>query len=76
MAWTRDDVEELRQGIQEVENLWDEEQQHGFAEVPKDAHYGKGHPSKKAERITHKHTRWVPALRQKRESKRATRPVA
>lgn len=58
-----DDVEELRQGVDEVDHLGDEEEQHGFAEVPQDAHHRKGHPRKVAEGVAHEHRGGVPARR-------------
>ncbi len=38
--------EELRTAEQEVEDLWDEEEQHRLAEVAQDADGGKDHPAK------------------------------
>ena len=58
---TRNDVEELRQRVEEVEHLRDEKKQHCFAEVPQDPHHGKGHASKVAEGVPDKHSRRVPA---------------
>lgn len=48
MARTRDDVEELRSRVDEVEDLWDEKKYQGFAEVTHDAYHGKDHSSKVA----------------------------
>lgn len=47
-------VEELRDRVQEVENLWYEEQEHSLAEVPNDGNHSKGHASKVCEGVTHK----------------------
>lgn len=58
---TRNDVEELRQWVEEVEHLWDEKKQHCFAEVPQDPHHSKGHAGKVAEGVPNKHLRRVPA---------------
>lgn len=59
---TRNDVEELRQRVEEVEHLRDEKKQHCFAEVPQDPHHGEGHASKVAEGVPNKHSRRVPAV--------------
>lgn len=59
---TRNDVEELRQRVEEVEHLRDEKKQHRFAEVPHDPHHGKSHAGKVAEGVPNKHSRWVPAI--------------
>lgn len=48
-------MQELRQGVEKVEHLGHEEEQHGLAEVSQDAHHGKGHASKVTEGISHKH---------------------
>lgn len=50
-----DYVKKLRQGVDKVNHLRNEEQQHCFAEVSQDANYSEGHPSKVAERVSHKH---------------------
>ena len=55
VSGTRDYVEQLRQGVDEVDHLGDEEQQHGFAEVSQDADHRKGHPRKVAEGVSHEH---------------------
>lgn len=67
MAGAWDDVEKLRQRVEEVGHLRDEEEKHRLAEVPKDAHHGKGHASKVAEGVSHKHTGGVPAVSQERK---------
>lgn len=59
---TRNDVEELRQGVEEVEHLRDEKKQHCFAEVPQDPHHSEGHAGKVAEGVPNKHARRVPAI--------------
>jgi len=61
VSGTGDDVEELWQGVDEVDNLGEEEEQHGLAEVPQNAHHRKGHPRKVAEGVPHKHRGGVPA---------------
>ena len=55
-----DHPEELGHGVDEVEYLWDEEQEHGLGEVAEDARHGKGHPGKVAVRVAHKYPRGVP----------------
>lgn len=57
---TGDDVKKLRQRVDEVNHLRNEEQQHRFAEVSQDANHSEGHPGKVAERVSHKHRRGVP----------------
>lgn len=58
-------MEELWQRVQEVEHLGDEEEQHRFAEVPKDPHHGKSHARKIAEGVAHKHAGRIPAVGQR-----------
>ena len=60
VAWTWNETEELWDGIEEVEDLRYEEKQHGLAEVAEDTNHSKCHSCEVAERVTHKHTRWVP----------------
>lgn len=67
MAGARNDVEKLGQRVEKVDHLGNEEEKHCLAEVPKDAHHGKGHASKIAEGVSHKHTGRVPAVRQERK---------
>lgn len=64
MPRTGDDVEKLRQRIDEVHHLRYEEEQHGFAEVTQDADDSEGHPRKVAECVSHKHRRGVPVTKQ------------
>lgn len=59
-----DDMKKLRQGVDKVDHLRDEEQQHHLAEVSQDANHSKCHPSKIAESVSHKHRWGVPAARQ------------
>lgn len=47
-------VEELRHRVQEVENLRNEEQEHGLAEVSNDGDDSKGHASKVREGVPNK----------------------
>lgn len=76
VAGTRNDVEELRQRVEEVEHLRDEKKQHRFAEVPQDPHHGEGHAGKVAEGVPDKHSRWVPAVRRTEKQRSVTIAVA
>jgi len=73
---TRNDVEELRQRVEEVEHLRDKKKQHCFAEVPQDPHHGKGHAGKVAEGVSNKHSRWVPAIHSTEKERSVTVAVA
>lgn len=55
MSGTGDDMKQLRQGVDKVNHLRKEEEQHCFAEVSQDADYSKGHPGKVAESVSNKH---------------------
>lgn len=55
VSGTGDDTKELRQGVDKVHHLRNEEQQHRFAEVSQDANDSKRHPGKVAESVSHKH---------------------
>lgn len=55
VSGTGDDVKKLRQGVDKVNQLRNEEQQHCFAEVSQDADNSKGHASEVAESVSHKH---------------------
>ena len=46
MSWAGDQSEELRDGIYKVEDLGDEEEEHGLAEVAEDGDHRKCHASK------------------------------
>lgn len=54
--------EELRNGVQKIKNLRQEEEQHCFAKVAKNANYSKGHSRKITKCISHKHSAWIPAI--------------
>jgi hypothetical protein len=43
---------DLRHRQHKVENLREEEEDHGLREVPQNAHHGKGHPCEVAEGVT------------------------
>lgn len=64
MSGAGDDMKKLGQGVDKIDHLRDKEQQHHLAEVSQDANHSKGHPSKIAESISHKHRRGVPAAHQ------------
>lgn len=64
VPWTGDDMKKLRQGVDKVNHLRNEEQQHCFAEVSQDADHSKRHPCKVAESVPHEHRRGVPATKQ------------
>jgi hypothetical protein len=51
MPGTRKDLKELRDGVEEVENLWNEQQEECLAEVTMDAHHSEGHTSEITIRI-------------------------
>ncbi len=63
VSGTGDDMKKLRQGVEKVNNLGNEEQQHRFAEVSQDADYSECHPGKVAESVSHKHRRGVPVTK-------------
>lgn len=48
-------MEQLRQRIYEVYDLGYEEEQHGLAEMSKNAHHSERHPSKVTECVSNKH---------------------
>ena len=60
MSWAGDQSEELRDGIYKVEDLGDEEEEHGLAEVAEDGDHRKCHASKVAVGVTNKHSGGIP----------------
>ena len=60
MSGAGDQSKQLRDGVEKVEDLRDEEEHHCLAEVAKDPDHSKRHPSKVAVGVSHKHTRGVP----------------
>jgi hypothetical protein len=70
VPWTVDDAEELRSGIDEVEDLRDEQEEEGLGEVPEDADHGKYHSSKVAVRVSYEDLGGIPVV--KPESQRDT----
>ena len=45
-------MKKLRQAVDEVDNLRDEEEQQGLAEVAQDGHHGQGHSAARDFQIT------------------------
>lgn len=43
MARTRDKMEQLRNGVNKINDLWNEKEQHCFTEMGKNANHSKGH---------------------------------
>ena len=60
MLWAGDQSEELWGGIYKVEDLGDEEEEHGLAEVAEDGDHRKCHASKVAVCVTNKHSGGIP----------------
>jgi hypothetical protein len=60
MAGTGNDFEELGDGVKEIENLGNEQQEKSFAEVPVDSDHRKGHPREITKGIPDKHRGRVP----------------
>ena len=60
VSWAWDQSEELRCRVDKVEDLGDEEEEHGLAEVAEDGDHRKCHASKVAVRVTNKHSGGVP----------------
>ena len=60
VSWAGDQPEELRDGVHKVEDLGDEEEEHGLAEVAEDGDHCKRHASKVAVCVTNKHSGGVP----------------
>ena len=60
MSWAGDQSEELRGGVYKVEDLGDEEEEHGLAEVAEDGDHCKCHASKVAVGVTNKQWYLVP----------------
>ena len=57
-AWPK--LSQLRQRVQEVEDLWQKEEHEGLGEVTQDATHGHCHASEVAARVANKDTRGVP----------------
>lgn len=54
VPWARHNAKKLWQGVDEVDDLWDEEEQHSLAEVAQDAHHSERHPGKITKCIANK----------------------
>ena len=57
---------QLGGGVEEIDDLGDEEEQESFAEVAQDPNHSKRHASKIAECVTNEHTRGIPGGRGQR----------
>jgi hypothetical protein len=55
MTRTGHDLKELRDGVQEVEDLWNEQQEQSLTEVSMDSNNRKGHSSEVTKGISNKH---------------------
>ena len=56
MSWAGNESKQLRSGVEKVEYLWNEEEQHCLAERSQYADDSKCHSCKVAKCITHKYT--------------------
>jgi len=63
MSGTRHEVEKLRNGEDEVDDLRYEEEQHRLAEVSEDSDDRERHPGKVAKSVTDEHSRRIPEQR-------------
>jgi len=55
MSGAGNNVKQLRQGVNEVDDLGDEEKQHGLTKVSEYPDHSKRHSSKVTESVSHKH---------------------
>jgi len=62
MSRTVDDPEQLRGGVEEVEDLGDEQQQEGLGEMPQDSDDGEDHAREVAVGVAHEDLRGVPVV--------------
>lgn len=60
MAWTRNDSGELRNGVEEVENLGEEEEEESFGEMSEDTNDGEGHAGEVAEGVSDERAGGIP----------------
>ncbi len=67
MAGTGDEAEELRGGVDEVEDLGDEEQEERLGEVAEDADDGEDHAREVAVGVSDEDARGVPVVAPERE---------
>ncbi len=63
MSGTGNNVKQLRQRVNEVDDLREEEKQHGLTEVAEYPNHCKRHSSKVTESVSHKHRGRVPDKR-------------
>ena len=64
MTWTRNDLEQLRNRVQEVDDLWEKQQQQCFAEMTVNSQYSECHAREVAEGVTDEHFGWIPIASQ------------
>ena len=60
MPRARDELEELRHGVDEIGDLRQKEEQQGLGEVAVNAHHGKRHARKVTKRVPNEDLRRVP----------------
>ncbi len=63
-----DDTDQLGKGVEEVDDLGDEENEKCFAEVAQNPHDSEGHASVVAESVANKDFRWVLVVAEQGES--------
>lgn len=68
MSGAGNNVKQLRQGVNEVDDLGDEEKQHGLTKVAKYPDHCKRHSSKVTESVSHKHRGRVPDRRYSKQT--------
>lgn len=59
MTRARNEAEQLRYRIDEVDNLWNKEQKNRLAEVTQDANHGERHPGQVVKCIADENLRWI-----------------
>ncbi len=64
-VWNK--TEKLWSRVEEVEDLWYEEEKQSFAEMSKDSNNCKDHSREIAIRVPNKHLRWVPVMPPQRQ---------
>ena len=55
MSWTWNYPEQLRNRVEEIQDLWDKEQQHSFAKVTQDSNNSKCHPREITKGVSNKY---------------------
>jgi hypothetical protein len=53
-------MKQLWDGVDEVDDLWNKKEQHGFTEVSQDGHHSKRHAREITESVADEYRRWVP----------------